>query len=297
MKQSIQAVAICSRLAYMAKREPIGGTVHSVFDHAVNIAPNGNDGLIGLIKDDRPLTPYAVSLRTDVLLTWFGICNGMEATIADGRVKISGAGIEIDFSGSGRKDLSVDTIAVMRRSVADRLPILRDALGNADAEFGISALATGNGGNVYSEFLKPRLLELTNAISFGDEARALHVAGRMAGCGVGLTPSSDDLLTGYFTMLRVLWRVQNKQGKDTLLSQMAKRAAERTTRVSAAFLRQSGEGLANDAVLTLISSVFSNADDETVRRAAARVMSIGSTSGGDILTGLILAIAHHDGGK
>ncbi len=300
MKQSIQAVTVCSRLVSMAKREPIVGTVHSVFDHAVNIAPNGSDGLIGLIgliKDDRPLAPYAVSLRTDVPLTRFGVCNDMDVMIADETIRIPGAGIEINFSGSGRKDLSVDTITVMRRAVADRLPILRDALKYTDVEFGVSALVTGNGWNVYSNFLKPRFLELSEAVSNGDETRALHAAERMAGCGVGLTPSSDDLLTGYFAMLRVLWRAQNKQGNDALLTEMAKRAAAKTNRVSATFLLQSGEGLANEAVLSLIGSVFSNADDETVRLDAARVMSIGSTSGGDMLTGLILAIAHHDGGK
>lgn len=297
MEQSIQATAVCSRLAQMATETPVDGAVHSVFDHAVNLALIGRDGLVGLIRDDRPLTPYAVSLRTDVPLTRLGICAGMETTIAKGSIKIPGAGIEIDFSGSGRKDLSVNTIAVLRRSVADRLPILRDALRNADGEFGVSALATSDSGNVYSDFLKPRFLELADAVSVDDEVRALSAAEHAAGCGVGLTPSSDDLLTGYFTMLRVLWRAQGGQGNDALLTGMAKRAAAKTNRVSATFLLQSGEGLANEAVLSLIGSVFSNADDEAVRKAAARVMSIGSTSGGDMLTGLILAIAYHDGGK
>jgi len=281
----------------LAKTAPTAGTVHSVFDHAVNLAPDGRDGLIGLIKSDRPLTPYAVSLRLDGPLTQRGICTGMAATLADGSIAIPGAGIEIDFSGSGRKDLSVDTVAVARRSVKSRLPVLRDALKDADGEFGVSALVTGAGGNVYSNFLKPRFLELADAVSAGDETRALHAAERMAGCGVGLTPSSDDLLTGYFTLLRVLRRAQGTKGNAALLTEMAKRAAAKTNRVSATFLLQSGEGLANDAVLSLIRSVFSNAGDETARLAAARVMSIGSTSGGDMLTGLILAIAYHDGGK
>jgi hypothetical protein len=275
----------------------VAGTVHSVFDHAVNHSIDGRDGLIGLIKNDRPLTPHAASLPTDDLLTRYDIRTGMAVTLAEGNIQIPGAGIEIDFSGSGRKDLSVDTITVRRCSATDSLPVLREALRDVEIEFGVSALATGKTGNVYSDFLKSRFLELADAVSAGDEARALHAAGRMSGCGVGLTPSSDDLLTGYFTMLRVLWRAQNKQGNDALLLKMAKRAAAKTNRISATFLLQSGEGLANEAVLSLVGPVFSDTDDETLRRAAARVMSIGSTSGGDMLTGMILAIAHHDGGK
>lgn len=297
MKQTIRADAVCSRLALLAKDAPIAGTVHSVFDHAVNFAPDGRDGLIGLIKNDRPLTPYAVSLRTEGPLTRYGFRAGMTGTLSDGNIEIPGAGIEIDFSGSGRTDLSVDTVPVALHSVRRRIAALTDALKDTDGEFGISALVTGAKGNIYSDFLEPRLRELADAIAADDEARALAAAERMAGCGVGLTPSSDDLLTGYFTMLRVLWRAQNGRRDVALLSRMAKRAAAKTNRVSATFLLQSGEGLANEAVLSLIRSVFSEADDETVRRAAARVVSIGSTSGGDMLAGLILAIAHHDGGK
>jgi len=297
MKRTIQAKRVCGRLARLAEGKTVVGTVHSVFDHAVNIAPDGRSGLIGLIGNDRPLTPFAASVPADVSLGQCGIRAGMAAALANESIEIPEAGVIADCSGAERLDLSVEALAIIRRSVNSRLPVLRDALKGADVEFGVSALATGAGGNVYSEFLKPRFSELAAAVSDGDEARALTAAERMAGCGVGLTPSSDDLLTGYFTMLRVLRRAQDRQGYDAILTRMAGRAAAKTNRISASFLLQSGEGLANEAVHSLIGAVFSNADDETVRRAAARVMSIGSTSGGDMLTGLILAIAHHDGGK
>ena len=49
--------------------------------------------------------------------------------------------------------------------------------------------------------------------------------------------------------------------------------------------------------VVLLALVCSGADGQRVRDAAARVAAFGSTSGSDILTGIVLAIIHHDGGK
>ena len=75
------------------------------------------------------------------------------------------------------------------------------------------------------------------------------------------------------------------------------RAAQRTNRISGAFLLHSGEGYVSEDVLRLLALLCSGADGQRVRDAAARVAAFGSTSGSDILTGIVLAIIHHDGGK
>jgi len=50
-------------------------------------------------------------------------------------------------------------------------------------------------------------------------------------------------------------------------------------------------------VLSLLNEIFTDAPDATLYSSAQRVASLGSTSGRDMLTGLVLAIQHHDGGK
>jgi len=77
---------------------------------------------------------------------------------------------------------------------------------------------------------------------------------------------------------------------------MARRAADKTNRISATFLLQSGEGLVGSGLAELLRSIFSGNGGAAVQSAAKNVLSIGSTSGGDTLTGVWLALAHQAGG-
>ena len=78
---------------------------------------------------------------------------------------------------------------------------------------------------------------------------------------------------------------------------IAARAAQKTNRISGAFLLQSGAGYVSEDVLRLLQLLCSDSDAQQIERAAARVAAFGSTSGSDMLTGIVLAIIHHDGGK
>ena len=150
---------------------------------------------------------------------------------------------------------------------------------------------------MYAAFLRPRLPQLFAAVAAGEAAQAGEAAAAIAGCGVGLTPSSDDLLTGYMAMLHALSAIGVLGDVVPMTRAIASRAAQRTNRISGAFLLHSGEGYVSEDVLRLLALLCSGADGQRVRDAAARVAAFGSTSGSDILTGIVLAIIHHDGGK
>ena len=45
----MNATAVCKQLLALSRISPCSGAVHSVFDHAVNLALEGRYGLIGLI--------------------------------------------------------------------------------------------------------------------------------------------------------------------------------------------------------------------------------------------------------
>ena len=79
------------------------------------------------------------------------------------------------------------------------------------------------------------------------------------------------------------------------MQRMAQAAAERTNRISATFLLQSGEGLANAAVYILLRVAGRPGETETMDRAIARILEIGSTSGADMLTGVVLALGQNMG--
>jgi len=295
----ITATAVCKRLQLLSTEHTSSGAVHSVFDHAVNLELAGRSGLIGLIAEGKPLTPYAASVRTDIPFTQAGVCAGMAALLRNGRIELPQMGIEIDLAAAKAVDLCVDSIEMRYdRNAADALTEqITAVLLRADAQASLAPLITGSGGNAYSRFLEPRLNELTAAVSLGAEDAAIQAASRVAGCGMGLTPSSDDLLTGYLFTLHLVLREQGRGDARRLIPRMAQAAAERTNRISATFLLQSGEGLANAAICDLFRSMFQFMDPAAARRALERVFEIGSTSGADMLAGIALALRKHYGGS
>ena len=293
----MQATAVCKRLFALSQGLPRIGTVHSVFDHAVNLEI-GEDWLIGLIAQTKALTPYAVSVRTNDLFAQT-VRAGMVAYLGEGILSIPEAGITLDLSCANAIDLSVDSIALGNHPEALALLEKRisEALDGVDAEASLAPLATGAEGNVYTRFLAPRLEKLFSAVKLGACDEATQDAANCAGCGMGLTPSSDDLLCGYFTTLHLLYRVSGNTSAKARIQHLSQAAAEKTNRISASFLRESGMALANEAVLDLFRSIFTDSDTCSADRAIARVLAIGSTSGADMLTGVTLALRKHIGGN
>lgn len=293
----MQATAVCKRLLDLSLSRSRSGTVHSVFDHAVNLE-FGFRGLIGLIAQEKALTPYAVSVRTNAPFSQTGVRADMAAYLGEGMLVIPDAQIEIDLPSAAHIDLSVDTIELRYDEAAQTLEqLIVQALKGADAEMSLAPLVTGGTGNTYSRFLAPRLERLFYTVSLGAAEEAVLAAAGCAGCGMGLTPSSDDLLSGYFTTLHLLFRAENRQKDKAIISNMAQAAAEKTNRISGTFLLHSGMALANAAICDLDRSIFTFMDRAAANRAIERVLAIGSTSGADMLTGVALALRQHIGGN
>ena len=293
----MQATAVCQRLFALSQGLPRIGMVHSVFDHAVNLEI-GEDWLIGLIAQTKALTPYAVSVRTNDLFAQT-VRAGMVAYLGKGILSIPEAGITLDLSCAESIDLSVDSIefrqyAEVAKALEQRIT---QTLQSVDAEASLATLATGAEGNVYTRFLAPRLERLFSAVKLGAWDEATQAAASCAGCGMGLTPSSDDLLCGYFTTLHLLFRANGNTSAKAHIQHLSQAAAGKTNRISTSFLRESGMALANEAVLDLFRSIFTDSDTCSADRAIARVIAIGSTSGADTLTGVTLALRQHIGGN
>lgn len=225
---------------------------------------------------------------------------------AGNHVRLSRAWIEIgetariDLMNAEKRDLSVSTIFADKRNYSRSFlrpePIV-SVLKEAGETNGLSNLATGMGSNVYSDLIGPRLPCLYAAVDNGDSIAAERAAERIAGCGVGLTPSSDDLLTGYLAVLNAMAELEGDEERKRVARCIADAAAQKTNRISGAFLTESGRGQISEDVLLLLKALFSNTDAERIGAAAKRVAAFGSTSGTDTLTGIVLAIIHHNGGK
>ena len=294
----MDAKAICTLLYERLHDAALGGTVLSAFEHAVNIETPA--GLVSILTETRCLQPFAVRAA----------CGTLQAHFAPGEQVL----INADTLRTGRTVISLETAATVDLSVAhgmqsaiaghsrehhsalDPAPLL-SVLASGGESDGLSALVTRLKSNVYADFLRPRLPRLFAAVAAGEAAEAGEAAAAIAGCGIGLTPSSDDLLTGYMAMLHVMSAVGVLGNIAPVAREIAGRAAQKTNRISGAFLLQSGEGYVSEDVLHLLRLLCSDSDALQIKQAATRVAAFGSTSGSDMLTGIVLAIIHHDGGK
>lgn len=295
----MNATAVCQRLLALSQEQPVSGTVHSVFDHAVNLALGQNEGLIGLIAEEKALTPFAVTVRTLHPFTRAGVRAGMAAYLQNGWISIPEVQIDIDLASAKPVDLSVDSIELRFGAPAANTlrEMIEGALRDTESDMSLAPFVTGGEGNTYTRFLAPRLEQLFAAVSLESADAAAQAAAQFAGCGMGLTPSSDDLLCGYFVTLHLLNRGSNREHARALIPRMAQAAAQRTNRISATFLLQSGGGLTNAALIDLFRSIFTFMDTAAAARAIDRVISIGSTSGADMLTGVVLALRQFQGGN
>lgn len=300
----MQARAICSLLRQRLDEGAMDGEVLSAFQHAVNLETPA--GLVSVLTRARSLQPLgcvvepADSFAQGVFTPGMRVrLTGREIRFRDAQIALTGA-VATDLSVRGALGPGVGAALAVDQKThrpTPRLAPLLAVLASGREEGGLSALVTRCKSNVYADFLAPRLPRLFAAVAAGDAAEAGEAAARIAGCGVGLTPSSDDLLTGYMAMLHALSAIGVLGEIAPITRAIAERAAQKTNRISGAFLLQSGAGYVSEDVLHLLQLLCSDTDAQRVEQAAARVAAFGSTSGSDMLTGIVLAIIHHDGGK
>ena len=110
-----------------------------------------------------------------------------------------------------------------------------------------------------------------------------YTAEQMAGCGPGLTPSSDDFLCGYVAS----W--PDEKPWKGFLKEITNAAALKTNDISGSLLKHAGEKMFSEDILQLLKG-FESCDPALIRTALKRVSSFGSSSGCDFLTGMYYGV-------
>ena len=131
--------------------------------------------------------------------------------------------------------------------------------------------------------------ELGGALSGVGEPRLTAASEGLVGLGVGLTPSGDDYLVGSLAALHHVGapaRVVSALGA-AVLAALARISA--TTTVSKHFLEAAAEGRFQHDILRAAEAALTAPDD--VVAAFGAVAQIGSTSGTDVLHGLVDTLA------
>ncbi len=267
-----------------ALRGGLRGRVHSVFARVVNVSlPDGT--LLTLASrevDDAPDT-LVVNLRS---FDGTGVAVGVPVAAHD-RVLAVGRNLAIRFAGASPWVPLLPWYPAHDAPLRRNLEALREHVAGIDAgpDRGVppsSAVATAAAAR-----LAQHATALGHALARADVEAARAEGEALVGLGQGLTPSGDDLLLGLFAVLN-LPGGPCEPFRD-LGRQIVARAAHCTHAISLCALRAAAEGRVRARVVALLSALTSG-ERETTLGALRAVLAIGSTSGRDIVAGIVLGI-------
>ncbi len=144
--------------------------------------------------------------------------------------------------------------------------------------------------NDYVDFIKPKIIEFIEVLSTGSFETINQRASEMIGLGPGLTPSSDDLLSGF--MIYLIYMGQSMDLSKEIIKQLTdsivKNLGEQTNEISKSYMIHASEGKLNKRVKSLMISILSQS--KGLKQNVEEVIRFGGTSGTDLMVGIYLGM-------
>jgi uncharacterized protein DUF2877 len=277
----LQALSGDARLLHALHRRRVRGRVHSVFRRTVNIETI-DGALCTLATRDCGNAPETLVVDAGDFRA-VGIAPRDSVTSADGALEVGGCRIAAASASRWLASLPpypIDDSRLRVNVAAMRQQLRAHALCADDGIFAARARAV----------LDARASALGVALASGESDRARALAASMLGLGPGLTPSGDDTLVGLLAALNL--PAGPGRRARTILATIIEQAETRTNAISAAALRAAAQGRVCERVVTLLDAVISGGAGARTR-ALRRVLAIGSTSGGDLASGIVCGFDTH----
>ncbi len=275
--------------------------VHSAFQHAVNLKLAGENRLLTLLASSQPDLPQGIRLDSPSDLPSEALPIGIRGTCEDGVLDFDKT-LEVDLREAYRWncDLTSLNVDMTSQAVLTAWRCVWGALNERQLKYGSEIMANGLLYQVEKESVLVKqirkslfkILEMTRKrdLTDLDELKAL------IGLGTGLTPSGDDLLTGY---LAGLWCTTGKKPERLkFLSALGKVVIElsrRTNDISRTYLYHAACGGVSSRLVDLTNAICTGADKEQVLLSTEATMQTGHASGMDAVTGLLFGLAAWDG--
>lgn len=262
------------------RREGFAGAVHSVFDRVVNLADARDGRLVTLAA--RSLDNAPNTLLVDVArFAAYPLRTGMSAATRSATLHIGSDDFVLRFDRAAPWHAQLPSYprdaARLRDNLAAMQAHLAGYVAREDAVNGLGAAMP------CTALLETRFEALAQGVHRGDIDGVCTHGRALLGLGPGLTPSGDDFLVGLFAVLHLAHSPCH--GLRHACDAIAADAPARTHPISVAALREAARGRVRDSVRTLLCELVEG-HPAGVRRALARVLAIGATSGRYIVTGI-----------
>lgn len=284
-------------LGYAVPDEDFDGTVHSVFQSALNLRLHASDTLLTLVASDEADLPQGIRVETPVDFYFEKISVGETGACRNSLLRFASLTIDLRRARRWKCDLPALKTDPGTPAVASAWAYVWDALNRRQKH--------SNAEIVAGELLNPGEVK-PNIVSrkAGEAMRNLVSAARqfdlntnsavktLIGLGSGLTPGGDDLLGGF---VAGLWCTDGDQSRRTTfitgLGSAIRHHSRQTNDISRTYLYHAVRGQVSSLLANLAEAISRGEAPDQLAGVAEAAMQVGHTSGMDTVTGLLIGLA------
>jgi hypothetical protein len=291
----MEAVRITNRLLdYIHSHKGQIGHIHSVFEGAFNIIDT-KGRIIGILSSEKDLSPLSMIVNCQSF-SHKSIEQGHLCEFTDSGIHFQNSKLKINTSNPEVVNLSLASLQNNPQTISLRkLSDLKEFIIRSGSLAGIAELIkyieiketaryinlNSTDINEYSDFIKERVLELINNLIDENMELFKSMIPKTVGFGPGLTPSTDDFLTGII----VVMNVDNSMNLDGLLEDINSLCAGKTTKISEEMICHATCGYVAESYKDFIEVLLDKNKDD-IAETVNKVIQIGSSSGTDFLFGV-----------
>ena len=256
------------------------GGVHSVFRQVVNIE-DGHGELHTLACRRCDDAPNTLRLAADELdADWF-VAGDPCFSLPEKSLLCFSSGMHVRYSQALPWECRLPAYPARLSNLPGKIVRMERAL---KAEAASPSAGAGRYQQAVEAMLREKAERLLHLLLHDDLPGATECAVGMIGLGPGLTPSGDDFLTGLFAVLNIEGSPARRLRR--ICGDILERATPLTHPISLAALKTSAQGRVRQSIVDLLDNLFDE-DAPLDDAVLSRVMRIGSTSGRDILAGVL----------
>jgi hypothetical protein len=275
MTISISSGVMSSSLPQILSRSQ-NGAIHSLFEQSFNI--KFEEDLVNVNRKGNQLSSFGVNVpESNIKAILSTISAGDLVKARDAKIVIySRAGTIFEFETA--RFSTLDTVLRPIEAAPNRLSLIHQVLSQSGFALNLGLRFSEQDQNNLASLLK----EQPNSKSF------VKASQYFVGRGMGLTPSGDDILTGFFFMLKLF-------SHDLVLTpSLIDFISQKTTAISVAYLKNLFNGYISEYFVAF-GNAAAGEDLISLQSTVETIKAIGHTSGYDTLLGMSLGISKIEG--
>ena len=288
-------------LGYAVPAGDFDASIHSVFHSAMNIRLL--DGhLLTLLSSSEANLPQGIRIDTAEDFSFEKFQIGETAVCREGILCIENPGLTVQLRGGRRWDFDLSKLDVDagNLAVSNAWSLVWAALNRRQKRLSTEIIAE-------DLFCADQSIQPSVSTKAGLAMQAIVMATRqfnldgtaaaeaLIGLGYGLTPSGDDLLIGY---LAGLWCTARKKSDRTQFTiELGKKITDlsvRTNDISRTYLLHAARGQVSSRLTALAEAIARKEKTDLLLEKAEYAMQSGSSSGMDVVTGLLIGMSAWD---